>query len=102
MIGAELRRHSEQVIPEGANSGKRAVLGIDDLVSAAACGAHFRNLEGREYVDYHAAFGPQVLGHCNPEVDRAFQAAVARVDLPGVAVTELEIEVAERIAGHVP
>jgi glutamate-1-semialdehyde 2,1-aminomutase len=102
LTGAKLRRRAERVIPGGVNSGQRAVAGIDDLVIAKARGASFWDVEGREYVDYHAAFGPQLLGHADPDVDRAFAEVAARVDLPGVAVTELEIELAERIAGHVP
>jgi glutamate-1-semialdehyde 2,1-aminomutase len=75
---------------------------LEQLVIASTEGARFTDGEGREYVDFHAAFGPPLLGHNDPDVDRAASDAARRVDLMGVGVTELEVELAERLVEHVP
>jgi glutamate-1-semialdehyde 2,1-aminomutase len=59
-------------------------------------------VDGNEYVDYHAAFGPIVLGHCDAEVDKAAAEATRELGLMGIGTTELEIEAAEAISEHVP
>jgi glutamate-1-semialdehyde 2,1-aminomutase len=95
-----LHERARRVIPGGVSSGQRAVPGIEDLVVVAASGATFTDDRGKTYVDYHTSFGPQILGHADPDVDAAAAAAARRVDLIGVGATDLEIELAERIVGH--
>jgi glutamate-1-semialdehyde 2,1-aminomutase len=90
------------VIPGGVNSGQRRVPGLEDLVVTRTSGATFTDAEGRTFTDYHAAFGPPLLGHNDPDVDAAVAAVAAGVDNMGVGVTPVEIEVAERIVTHVP
>lgn len=60
------------------------------------------DVEGRSYVDYHAAFGPILLGHRDPVVDQAAIEAVQTIDLMGVGTNELEIRLAEKLVRHVP
>ena len=62
----------------------------------------FTDAGGRTFVDYHAAYGPLILGHADPEILTAFTAAVRTVDLTGLGVTPYEIELAEKIQEHVP
>ena len=50
--------------------------------------------DGRQYVDYHAAFGPIVLGHNDPDVNQSVVEALAGPDLMGVGTTESEVELA--------
>ena len=57
---------------------------------------------GREFIDYHAAFGPIILGHNHPEVNARVAACLSAVDLAGVGVTEAEIELAARLCRHIP
>jgi glutamate-1-semialdehyde 2,1-aminomutase len=90
------------VIPGGVNSGQRRVPGLEDLVVTRTSGATFTDAEGRTFTDYHAAFGPPLLGHNDPDVDAAVAAVAAGVDNMGVGVTPVEVEVAERIVTHVP
>lgn len=90
------------VIPGGVNSGQRRVPGLEDLVVTRTSGATFTDAEGRTFTDYHAAFGPPLLGHNDPDVDAAVAAVAAGVDNMGVGVTPVEVEVAERIVEHVP
>ena len=90
------------VIPGGVNSGQRQVAGIEDLVIASTKGSTFTDASGRTYTDYHAAFGPPVLGHNDPDVDFAAGRAARELGLVGVGVTELEIELAERLVDLIP
>ncbi|MHC5081936.1 MAG: glutamate-1-semialdehyde 2,1-aminomutase, partial [Planctomycetota bacterium] len=59
------------------------------------------DVEGRTYVDFVASWGPLVLGHADPEVVQAVEAAAARGTSFG-APTEAEVELAELIVKHVP
>jgi glutamate-1-semialdehyde 2,1-aminomutase len=93
---------AQRVIPGGVNSGQRRIEGLEDLVVESTNGATFTDVEGRTYTDYHAAFGPPVLGHNDVDVDRAVVETARRVDLMGVGVTPVEIELAERLVEHVP
>jgi glutamate-1-semialdehyde 2,1-aminomutase len=99
---ATLAQRARAVIPGGVNSGQRLVAGLEELVVTATAGATFTDAEGRVFTDYHAAFGPPLLGHNDPEVDAAVAAALRSVDLMGVGVTPVEVELAERIVQHVP
>jgi len=89
-------------IPGGVNSGQRRVPGLEELVVTATAGATFTDGEGRVFIDYHAAFGPPLLGHNDPDVDEAVAAAARTLGLMGVGVTPVEIELAERLVGLVP
>jgi glutamate-1-semialdehyde 2,1-aminomutase len=95
------RERAVAVIPGGVNSAQRCVPGLEDLVITGAQGATFTDDGGREYVDFHASFGPQLLGHRDPDVDAAVVDTMRRVDLMGVGVTDTEVELAERIVRHV-
>jgi glutamate-1-semialdehyde 2,1-aminomutase len=93
---------ARRVIPGGVNSGQRQVAGLEDLVIAATSGATFTDADGRTFTDYHAAFGPPLLGHNDPDVDRAVAETGSRIDNPGVGVTPGEILLAEKLVELVP
>ena len=99
---SRLAERAAAVIPGGVNSGQRRVPGLEDLVVTATAGATFTDAEGHVYTDYHAAFGPPLLGHNDPDVDAAVAAAARSVGLMGVGVTPVEIELAERLVELVP
>lgn len=100
--GTELAERARRVIPGGVNSGQRSIPGLADLVITAASGARFTDATGREYVDYHAAFGPPLLGHNDPDVSAAVAEAGRTADLCGVGVTPGEVELAEQLCELVP
>ena len=97
-----LADRAARVIPGGVNSGQRRIEGLEWLVIESTAGATFTDSEGRTYTDYHAAFGPPLLGHNDPDVDAAVAATARSVDLMGVGVTATEIELAERLVELVP
>ena len=96
----ELVERARRVIPGGVNSSNRVLPW--PLAITAAEGAYFTDADGRRYLDYHAAFGPLILGHNHPRVNAAVRAAIERLDIIGVGVTDIEVELAETIAHHVP
>ncbi|MGW5673734.1 aspartate aminotransferase family protein [Streptomyces sp. NPDC003860] len=97
-----LAERARRVIPGGVNSGQRSIPGFTDLVITRTRGARFWDQHGREFTDYHAAFGPALLGHNDPDVAAATAAAGAGLALPGVAVTDAEVTLAERLTDLVP
>ena len=100
MTNASLFERAAAVTPGGVNSGTR---GLDaPIVWAQADGANLYDADGRRYLDYHAAFGPIILGHNHPAVNQAVAQAMTQVDLTGVGTTELEIRLAEKVIEHVP
>ena len=87
---------ARQVIPGGVNSPVRAyrsVGGAPRFVTSAR-GAYVTDVEGREYVDLVASWGPAILGHAHPEVVKAVTDDAAR-GLSFGATTPAETELAE-------
>lgn len=87
-------------IPGGVNSALRGTL--PHLVIQRAAGAALVDADGNEYIDYHGAFGPALLGHNHPGVRRCVMEALENGLLAGVGTTELEIAVAAKIRRHIP
>lgn len=90
-------------MPGGVSSPVRAYgsVGGDPRFLASAHGPYVIDVEGREYVDLVASWGPAILGHAHPEVVAAVQEAAAR-GLSFGAPTLAEVELAEEIARRVP
>ena len=100
MSNASLFERARAVTPGGVNSGTRGLQ--DPIVWERADGAYLYDSDGSRYLDYHAAFGPIILGHNHPAVNEAVAQAMTRVDLTGVGTTELEILLAEEVVEYVP
>lgn len=95
-----LAEEAAEYTPGGVHSSTRAL--SPRVVWKNAHGSKITDVDGREYIDYHAAFGPIILGHRNPSVDRAVIEAIGTVDLLGVGTTEQEIELAKKLVRYVP
>jgi glutamate-1-semialdehyde 2,1-aminomutase len=89
-----------RVIPGGANSAVRNL--TPPLVIKRAEGATLWDVDDNEYLDFHGAFGPPLLGHNHPGVRRRVIEALQAGLLPGAGVTEIEIQVARKITQHIP
>ena len=72
------------------------------LCFARGAGAYLWDLDGRRYVDYHAAYGAIFLGHSHPAVTERVAGDRWRPVLFGVGVTEAEVALARKIVEHVP
>lgn len=97
----ELTARAEQVIPGGVSSPMRASI-TPPIVFSRAQGSRVWDLEGKEYVDFHAAFGPILLGHNDVELDARARELSAGIDLVGLGASELEVALAEKIRQHYP
>ena len=64
-------------------------------------GGRVWDIDDNEYVDYRLGYGPAILGYADPRVDEAAQEGMSVGGVFALA-TELEYEVAERIARMVP
>ncbi len=93
-------KRATAVIPGGVNTSLRRM--DPPIVWARAEGAYLTDVDNHRYLDYHAAFGPIILGHADPTVAAAVARQQQEIDLVGVGSTELEIEAAEKIVEHVP
>ena len=97
---AELLDLAAEYIPGGVNTCRRR--SRPQLCFARGDGAYLWDLEGRRYVDFHAAYGAIFLGHSHPAVTRRVASAIRERVLFGVGVTEGEVALARKIVQHVP
>jgi len=89
-----------EVMPGGVNTSLRRCW--PQLVLVRSKGAVITDADGNDYIDYHAAFGPIVLGHNHEAVNARVRSVMEEIDLTGTGTTELEIQLAEKICRHVP
>ena len=88
------------VIPGGVNTSLRRM--DPPIVWSHADGSYLTDVDGNQYLDFHAAFGPILLGHADRSVATAIARQQHEIDLVGVGTTELEIAAAEKVVEHVP
>jgi glutamate-1-semialdehyde 2,1-aminomutase len=96
---AEYLRRARSVIPNGASSAWRSV---HEEVIVRAEGAYLWNREGRQYIDCLCAWGPIVIGHCDPLINEAVRDVMATCDLNAVGPQAGEVELAEEICEVMP
>ncbi len=92
-----------QVIPGGVNSPVRAygsVGGQPPFITRGA-GGHIWDVDGNEYIDHVCSWGPLILGHVDPDVRAAVEAALHNGFSFG-APTEQETVLARLIVDAVP
>ncbi len=99
-LSAALLDRAAASIPGGVNTCRRR--SEPRLCFRRGRGAYLEDLDGRRYIDYHAAYGAVFLGHSHPVVTERVAAAIADTVLFGVGVTEAEVRLAEKIVEHVP
>lgn len=77
---------------------------VDPLrIFCRALGSRLWDIQGREYIDYHAAFAPHLLGHnCTAVNEAVHQAMQAHWSLMGSGPTPWEIELAGLLVEAVP
>ncbi|MCU0843257.1 MAG: glutamate-1-semialdehyde 2,1-aminomutase [Thiobacillaceae bacterium] len=99
----QLFEQSQHLIPGGVNSPVRAFrsVGGTPRFFTRGQGSRVWDADGKAYIDYVGSWGPMILGHADPDVIRAVQDTAAH-GLSFGAPTELELVMAERIAGILP
>ncbi len=70
----QLLAENEQVIPGGLASINRRAEPC--IAFAKALGSRLWDVDGHEYIDFHAAFSAYILGHCDGTVDDAVEDAL--------------------------
>jgi len=104
MKGSErLFQDAQRYIPGGVNSPVRAfrAVGGSPLFIQRAQGSWIWDVDGNEYIDYVASWGPMILGHAHPRVIQALQRAAEQGTSYG-APTALEVELAALIVEAIP
>jgi glutamate-1-semialdehyde 2,1-aminomutase len=99
----ELYERASQVIPGGVDSPVRAfksVGGVPRFIDSGQ-GAYVVDADGVRLLDYVQSWGASLFGHAREEIVRAARQAATHGTSFG-APTELEVELAERIARAIP
>jgi len=99
----ELFAAALQRIPGGVNSPVRAfrAVGGDPFFAYKASGPHVWDVDENRYVDYVCTWGPAILGHANPVITKAVQAAAEFGTSFGIP-NPAEVTLAEKICAWVP
>ncbi|TDJ53189.1 MAG: glutamate-1-semialdehyde-2,1-aminomutase [Nitrospina sp.] len=94
---------AQQYIPGGVNSPVRAfkAVGGNPLFIVKGKGARITDADGNEFIDYVASWGPLIFGHAHPQIVEAVSTQ-AQLGTSFGAPTELEIELAQKVAEAVP
>jgi glutamate-1-semialdehyde 2,1-aminomutase len=95
-----LLHESAQYVPGGLHTAIRII--DPPLCIRRAKGAYLWDLNGRKFIDYHAAFAPIILGHCHESVIERVTETIRTTDLYGVSTTEIELSLSKKIVEHVP
>jgi glutamate-1-semialdehyde 2,1-aminomutase len=100
---SEFFARAQKRIPGGVNSPVRAFrnVGSEPFFVARAEGAKIWDVDGKEYIDYVASWGPAILGHAPKVVVDAVRDAAA-LGLSFGIPNPLELEMAELICDWVP
>jgi glutamate-1-semialdehyde 2,1-aminomutase len=91
------------LIPGGVNSPVRAYksVGVEPRFVDRASGCRLWDVDGREYIDFVASWGPMILGHAPESVLDAVREQLDRGTSYG-APTCIEVTMAEAVADAVP
>lgn len=103
---SELYQRATKVIPSGVYGHLGPAEGLFIPVekwprfSEKAKGTYFWDVDGNKYIDYMCAYGPNVLGYCDPDVDKA---AMAQMKLGNCTTSpnKIMIECAELLVDTV-
>jgi glutamate-1-semialdehyde 2,1-aminomutase len=99
-----LHEQAMEVILGGVNSPSRsfkAVGGGAPVAMERAQGAYFWDVDGNQYIDYLAAYGPIITGHAHPHVTQAIIEAAQNGTLYGTP-TPWEVKFATMLREAIP
>jgi glutamate-1-semialdehyde 2,1-aminomutase len=94
---------AQQVMPGGVSSPVRAfkAVGGTPIFIKSGSGCFVTDIDGNQYIDYVASYGPLIAGHANDRVVAALSKAIGRGSSFG-APTELETRLASLIVSALP
>ena len=79
-IQTDLFTKAKNLVPGGVHSPVRSFKGLHTTPRffKSAEGAYITDVEDKNYIDFCMSFGPMILGHRNPKVERALQEGLTR------------------------
>ena len=94
---------SQHFIPGGVNSPVRnfSKVGGNPRFIQRGAGSKVHDIDGNQYIDYVASWGPLILGHADPRVIEAIKGTMVNGTSFGAPTTQ-ETELAEIIVNAVP
>ncbi|MCX7615203.1 MAG: glutamate-1-semialdehyde 2,1-aminomutase [Clostridiales bacterium] len=100
---SELFERAKKVMPGGVNSPVRSfkAVGTEPIFIKRADGSKIYDVDDNEYIDYVCSWGPMILGHNYPLIEKEVSKAV-KGGLSFGAPTEKEVIMAELITSVVP
>ena len=72
------------------------------LFMTRAQGSRIWDVDGTEYIDFHASFGAVLLGHNDPRINAAVRRAMDEHGISFSTANPLEVELAERLVTMIP
>ncbi|MED1605386.1 glutamate-1-semialdehyde 2,1-aminomutase [Cytobacillus kochii] len=99
-----LHKEAVELIVGGVNSPSRsykAVGGGSPVAMERGQGAYFFDVDGNQYIDYLAAYGPIITGHAHPHITKAIKEAAERGVLFGTP-TPYEVDFAKLLKEAMP
>lgn len=103
MNNQKLIREALDVMPGGVNSPVRAfkAVGGEPIALVKGQGCKVWDVDGREYIDFLASWGPLILGHAHPKVVKAVQEATEK-GLSFGLTNPYEVKLAQLVVEMVP
>lgn len=98
---AAMWERAKKSLGGGVSSGLRASMKPHPLFFDHGVGAELIDVDGNRYIDYVLGWGPNILGHANPELTQRVTEAASRGATFG-AGHPLEYEVAEAVIAAIP
>ena len=99
----EAFRKAQELIPGGVNSPVRAFKSVklNPVFISKAKGTYITDIDGNQYIDFVASWGPLIFGHAHETILAAINEAAQKGTSYG-APTEYETRMAELIVDMVP
>jgi glutamate-1-semialdehyde 2,1-aminomutase len=99
----EAFKKAQDLIPGGVNSPVRAFKSVkmNPVFISKAKGAYISDIDGNQYIDFVASWGPLIFGHAHDTILAAINEAAQKGTSYG-APTEYETEMAQLIVEMVP
>ena len=94
---AQLLETAARFLP-GGSLGTFSLPPEHDIVVASGRAGHLQDITGRDYIDFHLASGPALLGHAHPEIVAAVAAQLAKgstyyfLNEPAIVLAEKLVE----------
>lgn len=104
-VSEQLWSRIERIVPAGTQTLSKGptqyVRGVAPVFLDRGSGASVWDVDGNEYLDYVMGLGAVTLGYCDPHVDAAVSAQLAK-GMSFSLLNRLEVEVAESLVDAIP